>query len=147
MLEGERRAAAAAAAAMGHSFESEPLPLYAASGSVAALPSAAGGFGVGSGLAPDGGEASGLESGVLRNKGGGGLTAHDALSAELPPDGPSSEWINNAVVNAQDMLTTGGIIAADATTTGASRGMSALTVMDSRTVSYTHLTLPTILLV
>jgi uncharacterized surface protein with fasciclin (FAS1) repeats len=99
-----KTAAAAAAMAMGHAFESEPLPLYAAPGSVAALPSASGGFGVGNGLAPDGRAAAGGGGGGS----GGGLTAHDALSAEPPPDAPPAEWISNAV-NARYNLTTQGM--------------------------------------
>ena len=86
---------------------------------------------MGSGLTPDGSAVVGSGSSNGGGGGGvGGLTAHDALSAEPPPDGPSSEWMNNAV-NARDMLTTGGIVAADnAAAAGASRGMNALTVVD-----------------
>lgn len=88
MLEGERRAAAAAAAAMEHTFEHAPLPLYTTPASAAALLSASGGFGVGRGLAPGGG--------LAREEGRGGdcLTAHEALSAALPPDAPPMGWIN-----------------------------------------------------
>ena len=126
MLEGERRAAVAAASALGHAFESEPLPLYAAPGSVASLPSASGGFGVGSGLAPDGGSAV-TDNGRIGD--GGGLTAQDALTAELPPDAPPPEWIDS--VASRNILTIGGIEATSSSVAATARQeFGALTVVD-----------------